>query len=96
MAFKQWLVDVLVKQAGPSAIRGAILGTLGWLMLKNGMLEPYGIVSDEAARTTILYWDKLSVAAIALLPAIGAWLIKATQVAVVKPVVQKVVKPKEE
>lgn len=73
---KNWLIDVALKQMGPSAIRGAILGAAGWLAAKNGLLSALGIVTDMASHTTVIHWDQLSVWAIAGLPAAGAAVIK--------------------
>lgn len=76
---KDWLMEVGVKTFGPSAIRGAILGVSGWLLMKNNALAPFGIVSDAAQHLTTIYWDKLSVAAITALPAIIAGAVKMVQ-----------------
>ena len=76
---KDWLINIGVKTAGPSAVRGAILGLSGWLIAKNGLLSAYGVVSDAAAHTTTIYWDKCSIAIVAALPAILAGVIKLTQ-----------------
>ena len=73
------LLQLGLQQFGPSAVRGIILGAAGWLLVRNGALSAYGIVSDAAAHTTIIYWDKLSVATIAALPAIIAGIIKLIQ-----------------
>ena len=73
---KAWLVQIGIKRLGPSAIRGAILGLSGWLMAKGGMLESFGIISDAAAHTTTIYWDKMNDGLILLLPAIMAAVIK--------------------
>ena len=89
---KEWLLEVGVKTFGPSAIRGAILGISGWLLAKEGALSAFGIVSDAAAHTTIIYWDRLSMALIVGLPAIIAGVIKATQ----HQATQIITKPKEE
>ena len=62
-----------------SAIRGAILGLSGWLLAKEGALTAFGIVSDAAAHTTTVYWDKLSSALVIGLPALIAGVIKLTQ-----------------
>jgi hypothetical protein len=74
-----WLEKVGLTQFGPSAVRGAILGIAGWLLTKNGMLSHWGIVSDAAAHTTTIYWNELSVAAIAGLPAVIAGVVKLLQ-----------------
>lgn len=76
---KDWLINFGLKTFGPSAVRGAILGLAGWLMARENLLTAFGIVSDAAAHTTTLHWDQLSLGVIALLPAIGAGLIKVTQ-----------------
>lgn len=76
---KDWLINFGLKTFGPSAARGAVLGIAGWLMARENLLSAFGVVSDAAAHTTIIYWDKVSLALIAALPAIGAGLIKVTQ-----------------
>lgn len=75
-SIKAWLIETLIKIGGPSAIRGAILGISAWLLAKNNILSTYGIVSDAAAHTTTVYWDKVSVALVLLLPAAIAAVIK--------------------
>jgi hypothetical protein len=77
---KDWLIRLGLNEAGPSAIRGAILGVSGWILVRNGALTHFGIISDVAAHTTTIHWDQLSVAAIASLPAIIAAVIKLFQV----------------
>lgn len=76
---KVWFLQVAVKQLGPSAIRAAVLGAASWFIARQGILAGYGIVSDAAARTTTVYWDKVSDALIVGLPAIIAIVIKLTQ-----------------
>lgn len=71
---KDWLVDVGLKTMGPSAIRGAILGAAGWLAARNGLLDPFGI--HTANGITTIVWAKVSIGAIAGLPALGAAVIK--------------------
>ncbi len=71
-----WLLEVGLKTFGPSAIRGAILGISGWILVRNDLLEPFGILSDPQAHTTIIDWDKLNTGLIVLLPAVLAGLIK--------------------
>lgn len=73
---KGWILEVAVKKMGPSAIRGGILGISGWLLTRNNFLEPFGILSDAQAHVTIINWDKLNIALIALLPAVLAAVIK--------------------
>lgn len=73
---KSWLINVGLKEIGPSAIRGVILGASGWLAMRNGLLSNFGVVSDAASHTTTIHWDQLSIVAIAGLPAIGAAVIK--------------------
>lgn len=73
---KAYFIEVIVGKLGPSAIRGAILGAIGWLVAKNGLLAVYGIVSDASAHTTTIYWDKLSLFLITGLPAVTAAVIK--------------------
>jgi hypothetical protein len=92
---KNWLVEVGVKTFGPSAVRGAVLGIAGWLMAKEGMLAPFGIVSDAVAKTTTIYWEQLSAAIILGLPALIAGIVKLTQREGEK-VVTKVTQPKPE
>lgn len=78
-SIKTWLVQIGIKQLGPSAIRAAILGIASWLIARQGFLTSYGIVSDAAARTTTIHWDAVSSALIVGLPAIIAMGIKLTQ-----------------
>jgi hypothetical protein len=92
---KNWLIEVGLKTMGPSAVRGAILGIAGWLLAREGALSAFGIISDAAAHTTTIYWDKVSIALIAALPAIGAAVIKMTQHQGTQ-VIQNVTQPKEE
>lgn len=75
-SFKTWLIEIGIKTAGPSAIRGAILGISAWLLAKENVLSAYGIVSDAALHTTTIYWDKVSVALVLGLPAAIAAIIK--------------------
>ena len=76
---KTWLVEIGVKQLGPSAIRAMVLGASAWLIARNGFLASYGIVSDAAARTTTIHWDQVSAALIVGLPAVIAMIVKLTQ-----------------
>ena len=76
---KEYLLEVGLKTLGPSAIRGAILGIAGWLLVKNDLLAPFGIISDAAAQTTTIHWKDLSTASIAALPAVIAAVIKLFQ-----------------
>ena len=76
---KEWVIEVAVKKLAGSAIRAAALGILGWLMVRNDLLVTWGIVSDAAAHTTTIYWDKLSGALIVGLPALIAIVIKLFQ-----------------
>lgn len=75
-SIKNWLIEMGVKTAGPSAVRGAILGISAWLLAKDNVLSAYGIVSDASAHTTTIYWDKVSVALVLGLPAAIAAVIK--------------------
>jgi hypothetical protein len=74
---KDLLIRWGLQEAGPSAVRGAILGAAAWLAAKNGMLEPFGIQTINGVTTIV--WAKVSIAAIAGLPAIAAALIKLFQ-----------------
>lgn len=76
MELKNWFLEVVLKKMGPSAIRGAILGLSGWLITKNNLLEAFGVFSDPTAHVTVINWDKLSLALVALLPAFLAAFIK--------------------
>lgn len=78
-SLQTWIVEVLIKKLGPSAIRGGILGIMGWIMTRNGMLAQFGVVSDMATHTTTIHWDTLSTWLIAGLPAITAAGIKLFQ-----------------
>jgi hypothetical protein len=76
---KDYLLEVGVKTLGPSAIRGAILGIAGWILVKNDLLSPFGIISDATQHITTIHWDQLSTASIAALPAVIAAIIKLVQ-----------------
>lgn len=78
-SFKDWLLEAGLKTAGPSAIRGSILGIVGWLAMKQNFLMGLGIVTDPTEHITIIHWDQLSTWAIAALPAVAAGLIKLFQ-----------------
>jgi hypothetical protein len=73
---KNWLIQLAIKELGPSAIRAAILGILGWLITKSSILSAWGVVSDVSTHTTVIYWDKVSSALIVGLPIILAVVIK--------------------
>lgn len=75
-SLKNWLIEVVVKKMGPSAIRGAILGLAGFLAAKEGALGAFGIVYDTSAHIITISLDKLNLALVALLPAAGAAVIK--------------------
>lgn len=88
---KGWLVETVIKTFGPSAIRGAILGVSGWLLAKENILAPFGIVSDAIAKTTTIHWEQMSAAVVIALPALIAGVVKMTQ-----KEAQKVIQPKGE
>lgn len=71
-SFKAWMVNVGLKEMGPSAVRGAILGAAGWFALHNGLVP--GIVTQN--NVTTIDWSKVSDWAIAGLPALTAAVIK--------------------
>ena len=73
---KGWLLDVLIKKAGPSAIRGALLGLGGWIAAKSGILGTFGVAYDSAHQIITLDLNTLNIALVALLPAVGAAAIK--------------------
>ena len=73
-AVKTWFIEVGLKQMGPSAIRGGILGVVGFLAAKNGLLEPFGI--HTANGITTIEWAKVSLMAIAGFPAVTASVVK--------------------
>ena len=76
---KAWAIEVVIKQGGPSACRGVVLGVSAWLLAKEGILSSFGVVSNAAAHTTTIFWDKVSMALIAGLPALIAAVVKMTQ-----------------
>lgn len=73
---KGWLIDIAIKKFGPSAIRGAVLGIAGFFAARHEILEPLGIMFDAATNILTVDFNKVSVWAIAALPAIGAGVIK--------------------
>lgn len=74
---KDWLIEVVVQKGGPSAIRGAVLGLIGWLAVKENIIP--GVHTDTATHITTIAWDQVSAWAIAGLPAITAAVIKMFQ-----------------
>lgn len=75
---KDFLIKLGIDKAGPSAIRGGILGAVGWLAIHNNVIP--GIHTDAAAHTTLIQWDLVQTWAIAGLPALTAAVIKLFQV----------------
>lgn len=75
-SIKLWLIEVGIKKFGPSAVRGAILGIGGWVVAKEGILAPLGILYDQTTHILTIHLDTLSIWAVAGLPALGAGLIK--------------------
>ena len=71
---QNWAVEVLIKKGGPSAVRGALLGLVGFLAAKNGLLAHFGIATVNGITT--IDWSKVSDLAIAGLPAVAAGVIK--------------------
>lgn len=75
-SLKGWFIEVAIKKFGPSALRGAILGGLGWIAAEHEMLAKLGIVYDTATQVMTIHFNQLTVWAVALVPAIGAGAIK--------------------
>lgn len=76
---RTWLLEVGLKTFGPSAIRGAVLGIGTFIAAKAGMLSAFGVVYDATTHILSVNLDHLQLALVALIPAIGAGLIKVTQ-----------------
>jgi hypothetical protein len=77
---KDWLIKLGLDEAGPSAIRGAILGAFGYLVAHGSLLAKYGVISDPTTQTTVIHWQQLGPALTLLLPAVVAAVIKLFQV----------------
>lgn len=75
-AIKKWAIEIAIKKFGPSAVRGAILGISGFVAAKHELLAPLGIIYDAATHILTVNFDKLSLWAVAGLPAVGAGVIK--------------------
>ena len=73
-SIKQFLIEVAVKKMGPSAIRGACLGLIGWLAMKNNLVP--GVHTDAVSHVTTIAWDQVSGWLIAGIPAGLAAVIK--------------------
>ena len=54
-AIKLWIVNIGLKQMGPSLVRATIGLLVGFLMAHQGMLEKFGVVYDHAANTLTLH-----------------------------------------
>jgi len=74
---KDWLTNVMLQKFGPSAVRGGILGVVGWLAAKSGALAHWGVTIQ--GHIVSVDGDKVSMAVIAGLPALAAGLIKVVQ-----------------
>lgn len=92
---KTWLLEVGLKTFGPSAIRGAVLGIGTFIAAKAGMLSAFGVMYDSATHILTVNLDHLQLALVALIPAIGAGLIKATQTTATKAIQPKTEEPKQ-
>lgn len=73
---KGWLINVVIKKFGPSAVRGAILGLTGFLAARHELLAPLGIVYTQTTNILTIDFNIMSIWAVAALPAIGAGIIK--------------------
>lgn len=71
---KDFLVRLGLHVAAPSAVRGAILGIVGFMALKNGWVP--GVTTNAATHVTTIAWSKVSDWAIAGLPALTAAVLK--------------------
>lgn len=58
-SLKKWLLEVGLKQMGPSAIRGVILFIIGWLGAHAGILDKIGGHYDPASHLVTLNLDAL-------------------------------------
>lgn len=56
---KNYLLEVLLKKAGPSALRGAIGVVTVWLASNADLLKGLGFVYDDAAKTLTLNFGTL-------------------------------------
>ncbi len=84
---KDWLVKLGLHVAAPSAVRGAILGAVGVMALKNGWVP--GVTTNAATHVTTIAWSKISDWAIAGLPALTAAVIKLLNYHAVKLITEK-------
>lgn len=73
---KDWLIDVLLKKFGPSALRGAVLAVGTFLVAKHDLLAPLGIVYDQATHILTVNFDTFSMWGSILIVSSGAGLIK--------------------
>ena len=58
-AFKLWLVNVGIKQMGPSLIRAAVAWAVAIVAAHQGMLTTFGVIYDASAHTLTLHIDTL-------------------------------------
>ena len=68
-SMKQWLIDIGLKEMGPSAIRGSLLAFIGWLAARNNLLP--GIHTDVTAQITTIDWKQVSGWAVAAIPVVA-------------------------
>lgn len=58
-SIKLWLVNVGVKQMGPSLIRAGIALLMGFLAAHQGLLTHFGVIWDASSKTLTLRVDTL-------------------------------------
>lgn len=58
-SIKLWLMNVGLKQMGPSLVRAALAWVVAMLAAHAGMLETFGLIYDKASQTVTLHLDTL-------------------------------------
>ena len=58
-SIKLWLINVGLKQMGPSLIRAALAFVIGIVAAHQGLLSTFGVVYDASGKTLTLHIDTL-------------------------------------
>jgi hypothetical protein len=56
---KTYVVEVLIKKMGPSAVRAGLAAFIGIILAHQGMLAKFGVVYDQASNTLSLHLSTL-------------------------------------
>ncbi len=76
---KDWLIQVVVKKFGPSALRAGVVALLTAITAYSGVLEQWGVIVDKVARTITIHFDTMEVVVLGLVMAMLGGTVKVAQ-----------------